>query len=127
MFLSWSFYGKEGYARIIERSFDTADYLYGILEVNSNFVLVSTKPLPSLQVCFYWAQNGQLHSEKEENSKLTERIAQMLVPRGFMIDFAPGNHGTFFRVVIGRETRKETVERLVKAIEQLGQAVDGRT
>jgi glutamate/tyrosine decarboxylase-like PLP-dependent enzyme len=123
MFLSWSFYGKDGHARRIENAFDMAHYLYNILEVNPNFVLVSRKPLPCLQVCFYWARNGDLHAKKD-NSRVTETIAQRLHPRGFMIDYAPGDQGKFFRAVVGRETRKETVEGLVKAIEQLGEELE---
>jgi len=57
--------------------------------------------------------------------KITETIAKGLVPRGWMIDYAPGEEGKFFRVVVGRQTRRETVEGLVKAIEQLAENIAG--
>lgn len=124
MFLSWSYYGKDGHAKLIENAFDTAQYLYDILASKPNFILVSHKPLPCLQVCFYWAQNGELAVQKKDNSRVTETIAQQLLSRGFMIDYAPGDNGKFFRVVVGRETTRETVEGLVKAIEQLAEQLD---
>ena len=39
---------------------------------------------------------------------------------GFMVDYAPGEKGSFFRVVVNRETRRETIDKLIKAIEKLG-------
>ena len=36
-----------------------------------------------------------------------------------MIDFAPGDEGKFFRVVVNGQTQKGTVEGLVKAIEDV--------
>jgi len=125
MFLSWSFYGTEGHARIIENAFDTAQYLYDLLEANENFVLLSKQPLPCLQVCFYWSRKGVLQTDDERNSEVTEKIAKMLIPRGFMIDYAPGERGKFFRVVVGRETRKYTIESLVQAINELGEYITG--
>lgn len=123
MFLGWSFYGKEGYARLIEHAYDTAQHLYGMLQEHPNFVLVSKQPLPCMQVCFYWGPNGKLAEEEEMNTNVTATIAEALRPRGFMVDYAPGDHGMFFRVVVGRETRRETVEGLVKAIDELGEEV----
>ena len=37
-----------------------------------------------------------------------------------MIDYAPGEDGKFFRVVVNGQTRRETVEALVRAIEDVG-------
>ena len=74
-----------------------------------------------LQVCFYWARDGKLSPDKEENARTTERIAQKLIPMGWMVDYAPGDHGKFFRVVVSREVRKETIEGLVLAIDKAGE------
>lgn len=71
-----------------------------------------------MQVCFYWARDGKLSDNNEENARVTERIAQKLIPMGWMIDYAPGDQGKFFRVVVSREVRKETIEGLVLAIEK---------
>jgi glutamate decarboxylase len=43
-----------------------------------------------------------------------------LIPRGFMVDYAPGEDGKFFRVVVNPVTRRGTLEGLVKAIEEIG-------
>jgi hypothetical protein len=74
-----------------------------------------------MQVCFYWARDGKLSNDKEANARTTERIAQRLVRMGWMIDYAPGDRGKFFRVVVGREVCKETIEELVRAIEKAAQ------
>jgi glutamate decarboxylase len=119
MFLGWTYYGRLGYASMIQHAFGVAEYLFRLLSKSPNFVLVSKSPLPCLQVCFYWAKDGKLGATTEENDQLTEIIAQNLIPRGWMIDYAPGNNGKFFRAVVGRETRRETVDGLVKAIEEI--------
>lgn len=80
-------------------------------------MLVSENPPPCLQVCFYY---GQLKDEKEENTRVTGEIVRRLIPRGFMVDYAPGEKGSFFRVVVNRETRRETIDGLVAAIEDVG-------
>ncbi|KAF2429485.1 glutamate decarboxylase 1 [Tothia fuscella] len=126
LFLGWTYYGKEGYGRAIERSFEVAEYLFDLLSSSSNFVLVSQKPLPCLQVCFYYAKDGNLGQDVEDNGKVTEEIARKLVPRGFMVDYAPGEKGKFFRVVVGRETLRGTMEGLVKAIESIGEDVGAK-
>jgi len=87
--------------------------------------MISKSPLPCLQVCFHWAKDGKLSDDYEANGKLTQAIAQRLIPRGWMIDYAPGDKGKFFRVVVGRETKKETINGLVKAIELVAEEVGG--
>ncbi|KAF1987592.1 PLP-dependent transferase [Aulographum hederae CBS 113979] len=124
LFLGWSYYGKSGYATLIEHAFSVASHLYSLLNNNSKFIMVSREPLPCLQVCFYRARVGMLDDDPESTSRDTAEIVRRLVPRGFMIDYAPGQRGKFFRVVVGRDTRKETVEGLVKAIEIVAAEVD---
>lgn len=114
--LSWTYYGTDGLGDYIDHGFEMAAYLASLVASNSNFSLLSTNPPPCLQVCFYF--NKQ--SEKERNSKTTEEITKALIPKGFMIDFAPGEDGRFFRVVVNGQTRKGTLEGLVKAIENAG-------
>jgi len=62
------------------------------------------------------------------NSKVTESITRALVRRGFMIDFAPAlegheHAGSFFRAVINIHTARETVEKLVDDIIDVGAQV----
>lgn len=118
--LGWMFYGKDGYAAQIERAFDTAAYLADRVFQHPNLKLVSSNPPPCLQVCFYYAPMGQLCPEAEGNSKATKEIAERLLREGFMVDYAPGERGMFFRVVVNRETRRGTVDGLVTAIEEAG-------
>jgi len=62
-----------------------------------------------------------LATEDNDNTRVTRAIVEKLIPRGFMVDYAPGEKGSFFRVVVNRETRKETVDGLIKAIEEVGE------
>jgi glutamate decarboxylase len=71
-----------------------------------------------MQVCFYYARSGELNKDADVNSKMTADIAKQLISRGFMIDYAPGNRGKFFRVVVNGGTRKGTLNGLVKALEE---------
>ncbi|EMD00277.1 hypothetical protein BAUCODRAFT_63868 [Baudoinia panamericana UAMH 10762] len=124
--LSWIYYGTTGFGDMIDHAFSMAAYLASLVASNSNFTLVSDNPPPCLQVCFYFnGQEGVGH--RNRNSKITEEITKRLIPRGFMIDYAPGDEGKFFRVVVNVQTRKETVEGLVKAIQEVGDGLDVKT
>lgn len=119
MALSWIYYGSDGYEKLIDNAFDTAEYMAEQLRQTSGFDLVSESPPPCWQVCFYYGKvSGQGASEK--NSKITETIAKRLIPRGFMIDYAPGEEGKFFRVVVNGQTRRGTVDGILKAIQEIG-------
>lgn len=123
LFLGWNYYGTAGYAKLLEEAFDVADHFHDLLAERKDFVLVSEKPLPCLQVCFYWAKDGQL-KDKEYNGKLNSEIVRRLVARGFMVDYAPGPHGKLIRAVVARDTKKSTVEGLVKAIEAVAKDIE---
>lgn len=123
--LSWLYYGASGYASQIDHGFATSSYLADLVAGHKDFVLVSERPPPCLQVCFYYARNKEIGS-KEESTERTREIVKRLVGRGFMIDWAPGKEeerGGMLRVVVNVGTRRETVEGLVKAIESLGRAL----
>lgn len=117
--LSWQYYGTEGLGAYIDQGFEMAAHLASLVSSNAQFTLLSENPPPCLQVCFYLDKQG----ESERNSRTTEEITKALIPRGFMIDFAPGEEGKFFRVVVNGQTRRETVEGLVKAIEDVGENI----
>lgn len=122
--LAWIYYGAAGFERQIDHAFDIAAYLASLIQQNGNFVLVSSNPPPSLQVCFYYAPGGKLADTPEENTRTTRTVVEKLVSRGFMVDYAPGEKGSFFRVVVNCQTLRGTVEGLVKALEEVGR---GRT
>ncbi|KAK0642411.1 L-aspartate decarboxylase dtxS4 [Lasiodiplodia hormozganensis] len=120
LFLAWLSAGSAGFSDRIGTAFERGELLYSLLAKSSNISLVSKSPLPCLQVCFYYAPGGQLAADPATNSKRTEEIARRLIKRGWMVDFAPGEKGKFFRVVVNGETRVGTVEGLVKAVEEVG-------
>jgi glutamate/tyrosine decarboxylase-like PLP-dependent enzyme len=153
LFLSWQYYGSMGYAAQVENAYTTATYLADLVDAHPDAILVSENPPPCLQVCFYFAPHGKMVFGNGEaqiaapalgtpagndmarakalgrhNSIVTERISKALIARGFMIDFAPAlegreAEGKFFRVVINVRTIKETADRLVKEIVELGMQV----
>lgn len=118
--LSWIYYGSEGFAAQIDHAFETSSHLATLVSNNPKFVLVSENPPPCLQICFYYAKDGILSEDVREVTRQTRVIAGKLIPRGFMVDYAPGEKGSFFRVVVNRDTRVGTVEGLVKAVEEIG-------
>ncbi|KAF2444041.1 glutamate decarboxylase-like protein 1 [Karstenula rhodostoma CBS 690.94] len=115
-FLSLQYYGQQHYADVVARAYAAANYLSSLVAASPHFVGVSPDPLPCLQVCFYWARDGRLADDKEVNSRVTSEVAKRLISRGFMVDYAPGERGKFFRVVVNGSTRRGTVEGLVKAV-----------
>ncbi|ROT35742.1 PLP-dependent transferase [Sodiomyces alkalinus F11] len=118
--LAWIYYGAAGFERQLDNAFDLAAHLASLIQQNENFVLVSSNPPPSLQVCFYYAPGGKLADSPEDNTRTTRTMVEKLIPRGFMVDYAPGEKGSFFRVVVNCQTLRGTVEGLAKALEDVG-------
>ncbi|KAF2707385.1 glutamate decarboxylase 1 [Pleomassaria siparia CBS 279.74] len=119
LFLSLNYYGLTHFSSLIENGFDNAEYLLSLIHSSPNLIPVSESPLPSWQVCFYFARGGKLEDDAKSVSKTTEKIARGLIGRGFMVDFAPGVKGKFFRVVVNGGTKRETLDGLVKGIEDV--------
>ncbi len=121
--LSWIYFGAAGFERQIDGAFELAVYLAEAISQKEDFILLSTRPPPCLQVCFYYAPGGQLSGSAESNTKRTTAMAKKLISRGFMVDYAPGERGNFFRVVMNCQTLKRTVDGLIKALEEVGKEV----
>jgi nucleolar protein 9 len=120
--LSWIYYGSDGWAAYIDHAFEMAAYLASLVSSNLKFSLLSENPPPCLQVCFYFnKQTGE--GSQLRNSRITAESKKALVDRGFMVDYAPGEDGKFFRVVVNGQIRRETVERLVREIEDVASRV----
>lgn len=118
LFLALKYYGSKHFSELVANGYENAEFLLSELKSAGNFVTISPEPLPCLQVCFYFARNGKLGDDAEKNGRITSEIAARLITRGFMIDFAPGDKGKFFRVVVNGGTRKGTLVGLVKAVEE---------
>ncbi|KAK1989836.1 PLP-dependent transferase, partial [Colletotrichum falcatum] len=121
--LAWIYYGAGGFERQVDRAFSLAGRLATLVEQSGDFVLVSPNPPPCLQVCFYHAPGGRLAEDAEANTERTSRMVAKLIGRGFMIDYAPGDRGSFFRVVVNCQTLEGTVDGLFKALEEVGKEV----
>ncbi|KAL9634818.1 MAG: hypothetical protein Q9204_002857 [Flavoplaca sp. TL-2023a] len=124
LYLSWAYHGTSGYRSQIEHAFSTAAYFATLVAEEKDLVLVSENPPPCLQVCFFYGQGGEVMGDGKENTRVTRRIARELVTRGFMVDCASvDERGAFLRVVVNRETRRGTVEGLVRAVVEVGEGV----
>lgn len=121
--LAWIYYGAAGFERQVDHAFDMAGYLATLIQEHPNFELLSPNPPPCLQVCFYHTPGGRASNNAAENTKRTAQLARKLIDRGFMVDYAAGDRGSFFRVVVNFQTLKTTVEGLVKALESVGREV----
>ena len=123
LYLGWAYHGSEGYRRQIEKAFDTAVYLSGLVAKTEDLRLVSENPPPCLQVCFFYARGGELKEDGRENTKVTKDVVGGLVRRGFMVGYADlgDGKGAFLRLVVNRETRRGTVDGLVTAVVELGE------
>ncbi|KAL8966235.1 MAG: hypothetical protein Q9183_003461 [Haloplaca sp. 2 TL-2023] len=123
LYFGWAYHGSEGYRRQIEKAFDTAGYLSGLVAKTTDLRLVSENPPPCLQVCFHYARGGELKEDGRENTTVTKDVVGGLVRRGFMVDYADlgDGKGAFLRVVVNRETRRGTVDGLVTAVVELGE------
>jgi len=123
--LSWIYYGTAGFERQVDGAFELAAYLADEIERRQDFVLLSENPPPCLQVCFYYAPGGILPDDVEGNTRRTRYMVERLVGRGFMVDFAPGDKGSFFRIVVNCQTLRSTVDGLIKALEAVGSEISG--
>lgn len=121
--LSWIYYGAAGFERQVDGAFEVASHLATTLSQRDNFVLISENPPPCLQVCFYYVPGGKLSDDAAVNTRLTRIVAGRLIERGFMVDYAPGDKGSFFRVVVNTQTLRGTVDGLVDALETVGREV----
>ncbi|KAI2631151.1 glutamate decarboxylase [Xylaria nigripes] len=119
--LSWIYYGAEGFEHQVDHAFAVASHFATLVQRSDDFVLLSTNPPPSLQICFYYAPTGVLDTDNKLNTQRTKVMVEELVKRGFMIDYAPGKNGSFFRAVVNCQTQKSTVEGLMKALHEVGQ------
>ncbi|KAI1845665.1 hypothetical protein JX266_008276 [Neoarthrinium moseri] len=120
--LSWIYYGADGFEKQINHAFSVAGLLATMIQDHPDFELVSTNPPPCLQVCFYYTPGG-VQTGIDENTRRTRAMITALVDRGFMVDYAPGNRGSFFRVVVNCQTLAETVKGLVNALVETGKGV----
>lgn len=133
--LAWVYYGPAGFGSQIDHAFEMAALLVSEIQKRSaDFVLVSENPPPCLQVCFYsrYSDDG----DGAANTKRTTSMVKKLRSRGFMVDYASfpkafrsveGGRvwkGSFFRLVVNIQTRRETVLGLVRALEEAGKETD---
>lgn len=121
--LAWVFYGAAGFEAQVDGAFETAAHLATLIRDSADFELLSSSPPPCLQVCFYYAPGGVVSPDGAENTRRTRMMVARLVRRGFMIDYAPGERGSFFRVVVNVQTLRGTVEGLLKALRDVGREV----
>ncbi|RYP23426.1 hypothetical protein DL765_001131 [Monosporascus sp. GIB2] len=118
--MAWTYYGARGFGRAADNAFAVAAHTANLVAAHPDLKLVSSNPPPCLQVCFYYAPGGQMGATNEENSRRTKLLIKLLVTRGFMVDYAPGDQGYMFRVVVNWQTIMDTMDGILLALEELG-------
>lgn len=123
LFLSWKYYGTLGYAKLVDNAYETACYMFNLVQAEANLTPVLEQKAPDcLQICFHFTPNGRftyglleetgyietetkfIHCDHKEqlakkielgkfNSRVTAKVAKALISKGFMIDFAPALEG----------------------------------
>lgn len=125
MFLGWNWYGRIGYENRVNHAYEMAALLASKIAKNADFTLVSDNPPPCLQVCFYYhPETSASRDDSSLNTETTRRIANALDHQGrFLVDYAPGPHGEFFRAVLNSPNQNEaTLDELISSVESLGKA-----
>lgn len=117
--LGWVYYGAAGFEKQFDEAFAPASYFATCVQRHPDFELLSSNPPPCLQVCFYYSPSGRIVS-KEENTKTTRSMVRRLVDWGFMVDYAPGDRGSFFRIVVNCQALRGTIDGLMIALEEVG-------
>lgn len=127
LYLSWLYYGHEGFERRIDHAFEIAKYFIHKISDLPNFKLVlgDKENFPScLQVCFYYKPEGYTATDYTD---VTRFISRELHRRGrYLIDFSPNpdqddNNGEFFRVVFNSPILTDKViDDLVESIISVG-------
>ncbi|ATY63024.1 Pyridoxal phosphate-dependent decarboxylase [Cordyceps militaris] len=121
--LAWIYYGAAGFERGVDHAFAMAAHLAHLVDKAPDFHLVSENPTPCLQICFYYAPGGKLAEDPAENTRRTRAMAERMVARGFMFDYAPGPQGHFFRVVANCQTQVGTMDGIFKGLSEVGKEV----
>lgn len=121
--LAWLYYGAAGFESQIDHAFAMASLLFRNVRETGVFTMVGDDLPACLQVCFYYAPGGQVADEASTNTERTRRMVGKLVGRGFMVDYAPGEKGSFLRIVVNVQTLPGTVKGLVKALVEVGKEV----
>ncbi|KAJ5561802.1 hypothetical protein N7461_000563 [Penicillium sp. DV-2018c] len=124
LFLGWTYYGNEGYQQQIDSACSIAAHLANTIAQHPDFILISENPRLVCRCASTMRPRGK------KNSKVTEQITHAIVSKGFMVDFAPPSgdedavgNGKFFRCVANVQTTMETVDALVRAIEEVGPGI----
>ncbi|CAF3488623.1 hypothetical protein FGSG_08083 [Fusarium graminearum PH-1] len=128
MFLHWLYYGTAGIAREVEQAVDSAKHLACLVRDHPRFELIWDPEQVFAQVCFYWksASTPEKSGETlaEINSRNTRALFQGIEEMGWKVDFAPGKaKGEFLRIACNRLTTRQTVEKIVSELVELGESL----
>ncbi|GKU10210.1 unnamed protein product, partial [Fusarium langsethiae] len=128
MFLHWLYYGTAGIAREVEQAVESAKHLACLVRDHSRFELIWPPEQVFAQVCFYWKSASTVDDSGQTladiNSRNTRALYQGIEDMGWKVDFAPGKvKGEFLRIACNRLTTRETVEKIVAELVELGESL----
>lgn len=119
-YLSWYFYGSQGFSDRVDHSYAIANYFASQLAARPGFELVNRfdGQVPCLQVCFFY---------RIGKGNCTRFISDTLHEQGkYLIDYAPypedTSKGEFFRAVfINPKLTTQYIDGIIEDFEKLGQ------
>ena len=129
LFLHWLYYGTVGIAREVEQAVDSAQHLARLVREDPRFELIWRPEEVFAQVCFYWKSASTANKSGQElaeiNTRNTRALFQGIEANGWKVDFAPGKvKGEFLRIACNRLTTRQTVEKIVSELVELGESLN---
>ena len=118
IWFAWQYYGREGYAKRIDKLFALAQYMGKQIEEHQEFELIA--PITSLNVCFRYIPRDKSKASQEEINKINLKIRENLLQKGkWMVNYSLINQKLFFRfIVVHFDLTKKNIIALLKAIQQ---------
>lgn len=120
--LGWVYHGRLGYEKYINDAFSAALYLASAVREHPNLVLDGPLTPECVQVCFYYCAEPSRWDQMpaEQNTSVTQYIANALLSKGFMVDYATGSKGKFLRAVTNGRTTRDALNELIDCVLEIG-------
>ena len=116
LWFAWQYYGRNGYAKRIDKLFDLAQYMVEKINKHSDFELIA--PVASLNVCFRYIPKDKKKAPMEEINKINLEIREKLLQEGkWLVNYSIIKKKVFFRfIVVNFDLTKKHVNEFLKAV-----------
>lgn len=120
-FLDWKYYGKEGFAKRVEKSLQLCQYAEQVIHRSDSLELVF--PRNAFNICFRYCFKGV------DEDKLNLRIRELLYKRGdFLVGYAYHQNRPFLRLLLANhELTEQNVDDFFRAVLEIGKDVEANS